>query len=593
MTNTTPTQTPVSSGSFLLVDRPLEGLFTPELFTEEQRMLRQSMRDFLDKEIHTNYQVFDSKEGIQRGPALLENMGELGFLGIGVPEAYGGFEADFRTQLAFGEVAYASWSFGLTIGVQTSLGIAPLLLYGNQAQKDKYLPGIVSADRKSCYCLTEPTAGSDANSGKTRAILNDAGTHFVLNGQKMWITNSGFADLFFVFAKIAEDEKLSCLIVEKDFGGIRLGAEEEKMGIRGSSTRQVFFEDVPVPIENLLGERGKGFKIALNVLNTGRIKMATTVTGTAKRAMQYAATYAGERQQFGQTIDQFDAIQAKLAGMTQRIYAMESMAFRIGGQIDDACAQLIKEGMDPQQAEQKAIASYAMECALAKVHNTEADAWVIDESLQIHGGMGYSAETPIETMYRNQRINRIYEGTNEINRMLSIDMLLRKAMKGGLPLLQEATKARQLLQSDNWFAEEASNERTYLRNTRTLALAIMALVGERLLPTLKQEQQLMLALSDVFTELFSLESVLLRTEQQAEDRTELRSAVNKLQLAHSGEVVYTSLRKVIPQVAEGDECRRLLDALARLDRIAVVPVIPTNRVVAKAVRETKGYPFSS
>jgi len=593
MTNTTPTQTPVSSGSFLLVDRPLEGLFTPELFTEEQRMLRQSMRDFLDKEIHTNYQVFDSKEGIQRGPALLENMGELGFLGIGVPEAYGGFEADFRTQLAFGEVAYASWSFGLTIGVQTSLGIAPLLLYGNQAQKDKYLPGIVSADRKSCYCLTEPTAGSDANSGKTRAILNDAGTHFVLNGQKMWITNSGFADLFFVFAKIAEDEKLSCLIVEKDFGGIRLGAEEEKMGIRGSSTRQVFFEDVPVPIENLLGERGKGFKIALNVLNTGRIKMATTVTGTAKRAMQYAATYAGERQQFGQTIDQFDAIQAKLAGMTQRIYAMESMAFRIGGQIDDACAQLIKEGMDPQQAEQKAIASYAMECALAKVHNTEADAWVIDESLQIHGGMGYSAETPIETMYRNQRINRIYEGTNEINRMLSIDMLLRKAMKGALPLLQEATKARQLLQSDNWFAEEASNERTYLRNARTLALAIMALVGERLLPTLKQEQQLMLALSDVFTELFSLESVLLRTEQQAEDRTELRSAVNKLQLAHSGEVVYTSLRKVIPQVAEGDECRRLLDALARLDRIAVVPVIPTNRVVAKAVRETKGYPFSS
>ncbi len=551
------------------------------------------MRDFLDREIHANYQIFDSKEGIERGPALLKKMGELGFLGIGVPEAYGGFEADFRTQLAFGEVAYASWSFGLTIGVQTSLGIAPLLLYGNKAQKDKYLPGIVSADRKSCYCLTEPTAGSDANSGKTRAILNEAGTHYLLNGQKMWITNSGFADLFFVFAKIGDDEKLSCLIVEKDFGGIRLGAEEEKMGIRGSSTRQVFFEDVPVPAENLLGERGEGFKIALNVLNTGRIKMATTVTGTAKRAMQYAATYAGERRQFGQTLDQFDAIQAKLADMAQRIYAMETIAFRIGGQIDDACTQLIKEGVDPQQAEQKAIASYAMECALAKVHNTEADAWVIDEALQIHGGMGYSAETPIETMYRNQRINRIYEGTNEINRMLSIDMLLRKAMKGQLPLLQEAIKARQAIQSGQWLMEEPNSERTYLRGARTLSLAIMALVGERLLPTLKQEQQLMLALADVFTELFALESVMLRGEQQAKDRSELRNSLTKLQLAHSGGVVYRSLRTVIPQVSEGEERNRLLDALGQLDRVAVVPVIPIKREVALAVKEANGYPFSS
>lgn len=592
MTNSTPAHTYVTSGSFLLGDRSVKGLFTPELFTEEQRMLRQSIRDFLDKEIHAHYQLFDSKEGIERGPALLKKMGDLGFLGIGVPEAYGGFEADFRTQLAFGEVAYAAWSFGLTIGVQTSLGIAPLLLYGNKAQKDKYLPGIVSADRKSCYCLTEPTAGSDANSGKTRARMNEAGTHYLLNGQKMWITNSGFADLFFVFAKIADDEKLSCLIVEKDFGGIRLGAEEEKMGIRGSSTRQVFFEDVPVPLENLLGERGKGFKIALNVLNTGRIKMATTVTGTAKRAMGYAARYASERQQFGQTLDQFDAIQAKLSGMAQRIYAMESIAFRIGGQIDDACAQLIKDGMDPQQAEQKAIASYAMECALAKVHNTEADAWIVDESLQVHGGMGYSAETPIETMYRNQRINRIYEGTNEINRMLSIDMLLRKAMKGQLPLLQEATKARQAIRAGNWLAEGANNERSYLRNARTIALAIMALVGERLLPTLKQEQQLMLALSDVFTELFALESVILRGEQQSNDRPELREALTKLQLAHSSGIIYQSLRTIIPQVAEGSERSQLLDALLQLEGAGMVPVIPTHRTVALVVQEAKGYPFS-
>jgi len=527
------------------------------------------------------------------GPGLLEKMGELGFLGIGVPEAYGGFAADFTTQLIFGEVAYASWSFGLTIGVQTSLGIAPLLLYGNQEQKDKYLPGIVSAERKSCYCLTEPTAGSDANSGKTRATLNKNGTHYTLNGQKMWITNSGFADLFFVFAKIEDDKNLSCLIVEKDFGGIRLGAEEEKMGIRGSSTRQVFFEDVPVPTNNLLGERGEGFKIALNVLNTGRIKMATTVTGTAKKAMSYGAKYAAERQQFGQALDQFDAIQGKLADMCQRIYAMESVAFRIGGQIDEESTRLMAAGEEPQEAERRAIASYAMECAMAKVHNTEADAFVTDEALQIHGGMGYSAETPIETMYRNHRINRIYEGTNEINRMLSINMVLRKAMKGEVALLPAAQAAlTRFREGESLTANDGiSPERQYLQNGRELTLVVLALIGERLLPTLKEEQQLMLALADVFIELFALESVILRSEKNTSNRGELRTALQRLQACHSAQVIYRSLRTLIPQVAQGEETQQLLGALARLDQVLPYNEIELRRSIAPAVQEAVGYPF--
>jgi len=591
MDNTTTVQH--GSGTFLLHDRQVEGLFTPEDFTEEQRMLRQSIRDFMQQEIEPHYKAFDSKKGIEMGPGLLEKMGELGFLGIGVPEAYGGFAADFTTQLIFGEVAYASWSFGLTIGVQTSLGIAPLLLYGNQEQKDKYLPGIVSAERKSCYCLTEPTAGSDANSGKTRATLNKNGTHYTLNGQKMWITNSGFADLFFVFAKIEDDKNLSCLIVEKDFGGIRLGAEEEKMGIRGSSTRQVFFEDVPVPTNNLLGERGEGFKIALNVLNTGRIKMATTVTGTAKKAMSYGAKYAAERQQFGQALDQFDAIQGKLADMCQRIYAMESVAFRIGGQIDEESTRLMAAGEEPQEAERRAIASYAMECAMAKVHNTEADAFVTDEALQIHGGMGYSAETPIETMYRNHRINRIYEGTNEINRMLSINMVLRKAMKGEVALLPAAQAAlTRFREGESLTANDGiSPERQYLQNGRELTLVVLALIGERLLPTLKEEQQLMLALADVFIELFALESVILRSEKNTSNRGELRTALQRLQACHSAQVIYRSLRTLIPQVAQGEETQQLLGALARLDQVLPYNEIELRRSIAPAVQEAVGYPF--
>jgi len=315
------------------------------------------------------------------------------------------------------------------------------LLYGNKAQKDKYLAKIVSAEIKTCYCLTEPGAGSDANSGKTRAVLSSDGSHYVLNGQKMWITSSGHADLFFVFAKIGDDKNLSCFIVEKSYGELGLGAEEKKMGIKGSSTRQVFLENVPIPAENLLGERDGGFKIALNVLNTGRIKMSASVTGNAKKALGLATIYARERIQFGQPIASFGAIQHKLAEMAAHIYAMESALYRVSGYIDSRNDEMIGEGMSPLEAKYRAIADFASECAFIKVYNTEAMALVADEAVQIHGGMGYSADTKVECLYRNARIDRIYEGTNEINRMLGAEQILPKVMTGKLDLMEVVMSA--------------------------------------------------------------------------------------------------------------------------------------------------------
>ena len=388
---------------------------------------------------------------------------------------------------------------------------------------------------------------------------------------------------------------MSCLLVEKSFGGIRLGAEEEKMGIRGSSTRQVFFEDVPVPKENILGERGKGFKIALNTLNTGRIKMSATVTGTAKRALQYGADYAAKRQQFGRSINQFDAIQAKLADMCQRIFAMESVVYRIGGEIDKARIINVENGMDHQIAEQKAIADFAMECAMAKVHNTEGDAFVIDEALQIHGGMGYSSETPIETMYRNQRINRIYEGTNEINRMLSIDMLLRNAMKGKLPLLEEAQKALVRWRKGDWLPNDSNRSEfaLYLQGARTLIMVMFAKIGERLLPTLKEEQQIMMLLSDILTQFFVLESVVLRNQKNDAHQTELRNAITKLQLASTNNQIQLSVRSLVPYISIDEDDQRLLDSWYQLEGVITTNPILQKRVVGQAVSAHNGYPFET
>lgn len=587
----------IKGGAFLLGEADPETVFTPEDFTEEHQMLRESLQDFLDKEVEPHREAFDSEAGYQLAPGLLEQMGELGFLGIGVPEEYGGYEADFKSQLVFGEVAYSAWSFGLSIGVQTSLGVAPLLLYGNKKQKKQYLPGIVSGEVKSCYCLTEPGAGSDANSAKTKAVYTSDGKHLILNGQKMWITSSGHADLFFVFCKIENDPNLSCLIVEKAYGGIRLGAEEKKMGIKGSSTRQVFFEDVKVPVENLLGERNGGFKIALNVLNTGRIKMAASVTGNAKRALRLGVEYAAEREQFGQPIARFGAIQHKIGESVARIYAMESMAYRIGGHIDQIRQEMIESNVDPLEAKYKSIAEFAMECAMAKVYNTEGEDYVIDEMLQIHGGMGFSAETQIETLYRNARVNRIYEGTNEINRLLSVDMLLRHALKGKVDLMNPAMTALREAQSGKTspgLPEKGTpaEEKHALRNFKKAAVMIAGAVTQRMMNQLKQEQEILLHLADMFMQIYGFESALLRTEKNASKADfAVRRDLTNLLMHRCADALRHAGKEAILGFVENTEAAKFLRALESWTQAPPANLKAARRRVAKEALEKGGYVF--
>jgi alkylation response protein AidB-like acyl-CoA dehydrogenase len=392
---------------------------------------------FSGKSSHLAEEMEHQKEH-SRSVTLLEKAGELGLLGLGISEEFGGMPVSFTTSLRVTEEVGRVSEFSPTFGVQTSIGIAPILFYGSDAQKQRYLPKLVSGEWKSCYCLTEPDAGSDANSGKTRATPVEEGAAYVLNGQKMWITNSGFADVFIVFAKVEDDRNLSAFIVEKEFGGISLGEEEKKMGIKGSSTRQVFFNDVRLPAENMLGKREEGFKIALNVLNSGRIKLGAGAIGTSKTAFDLAVQYALERKQFGSSISSFGAIQHKLAQMAVRIFALEAATYLTGKFIDEKSANLEAEGLSEEKAEVAAVSAYGIECAIIKVFGSECLALVVDEGVQIFGGMGFSEDAPMARLYRNARITRIYEGTNEINRMLIVDMLLKKANTGELELLQAA-----------------------------------------------------------------------------------------------------------------------------------------------------------
>lgn len=369
-------------GGFLVETIAPDSIFTPEEYTEEQEMLRKSIRDFINQEIEPNKEIFDSKAGIALAPEKLEKFGALGFLGLSVPEKFGGFGCDIKTDLAASEVMSDSFAFAQTLGIQRGLGVNTILFYGNKDQQSKYLEGIISGKIKCSYCLTEPGAGSDANSGKTKAVYSEDGKHFILNGQKMWITNSGFADVFSVFCKIEDDPHLSCLIVEKEWG-VKLGAEEKKLGIHGSSTRQVFFENVKVPVENLLGERNKGFKIAMNALNMGRLSVGIAGCAISKRGFKLGVSYANERIQFGKPISSFGAIQEKIAKMACNIFALESAWNRLGGDMDNLIEMSLEQGVDILSAKQKAAEEFAIECAMIKIMGSEIEAFVVDEALQM------------------------------------------------------------------------------------------------------------------------------------------------------------------------------------------------------------------
>jgi alkylation response protein AidB-like acyl-CoA dehydrogenase len=526
--------TTLKGGSFILGDENVKDVFIPEEFTEEQKMIFQMIQDFsmtevIDK-IHERGRELQADKDKEEIVQLLEKAAELGLCGVAISEKHGGMDLDFNTGLIYVDAFAPSGSFTTTIGAQTSIGSLPIVYYGNEAQKDKYLPGVASGALKASYCLTEPNAGSDANSGKTKAILNAEGTHYILNGQKMWITNGGFADLFIVFAKIDDDKDLSAFIVEKAFGGISIGAEEKKLGIKGSSTVQVFFNDCKVPVENLLSERGAGFKIALNILNSGRIKLGAGTTGGSKFAISRTLKFAIERKQFGKSIAEFGAMKHKLGEMVLNTFAMDSAVYRTGRKIDLKTEEFKKAGKEDGEAKLLALREYAIECAILKVKGSENLDFVIDEALQIHGGMGYSVETGIEMGYRDARITRIYEGTNEINRMLSLAEFTKRALQTKEIDLNTVSKEIPMKLVGKLFSFGADSEKEIVDNFKTLFLFLSGVAGKKLGKKLVDEQEIVMNLADIFAEAYVAESVYLRAEKLKTMNTDAKKqeVVNKI-----------------------------------------------------------------
>ncbi len=585
----------LKGGEFLIRETEAKDVFIPEEWNEEQLMIAQTCRDFLAQQVWPNLDRIDAQEeGLMVD--LLNKAGELGLLGISVPEEFGGFGKDFTTSMLATEVLGAGHSFAVAISAHTGIGTLPILYYGNAEQKAKYIPKLASAEWKAAYCLTEPSAGSDANSGKTNAKLTADGKHYILNGQKMWITNGGFADIFTVFAKIDNDENLSAFIVEKSFGGISLNPEEHKMGIKGSSTRQVFFNDCKVPVENLLSERQNGFKIAVNILNLGRIKLAGAALGGSKETTSRSVQYANERQQFGRPISKYGAIRYKLAEQAIRIFASESATYRCSQNIEDAIKSLIAGGMDEAKAKLKGVEQFAVEAAILKVHASEVLDYVVDEGVQIYGGMGYSAEAPMDRSYRDARINRIFEGTNEINRMLTVDMMLKRAMKGELDLMTPAQKvAGELVSIPDFSTSEEtlfSKEKKYISNFKKATLMIAGAAVQKLMMQLGKEQEILMNIADMLIEVYVSESVQLRVEKavalKGEAACKEQLEIMRVYINDAADRIHKSGKEAINTFTAGDEQRMMLVGLKRFTKTDPINTTEARRAVsAKLIAENK------
>ncbi len=600
MATSAETKQAIRGGEFLIRETKAEDIFIPESFSEEQKMIEQQGKDFLDKEVYPRLDEIDSMKDPKLMPSLLDKAGELGLLATSVPTEYGGFGMDFNTTMLVAEVIGAGHSVAVALSAHTGIGTLPIVYYGNDAQKEKYLPKLATGEWKAAYCLTEPDSGSDANSGKTKATLTPDGKHYLINGQKMWITNGGFADVFIVFAKIDDDKNLSAFIVERGFGGITMNEEERKMGIKGSSTRQIFFNDCKVPVENLLSERENGFKIAVNILNIGRIKLAVAAIGGSKKTISTAVNYAKERKQFGTAIANFGAIKHKIAEMVSRVYASEAACYRAGQNIDDAYNALVASGTDTAKARLKSLEDFAIECAIMKVHGSEVLDFVVDEGVQIYGGMGFSAEGPMDRAYRDARINRIFEGTNEINRMLTIEMLLKRAMKGQLDLMTPAMAVQKELMAIPDFGasdDEApfAKEKKVVQNLKKAGLMIAGAAVQKYMAKLSEEQELLMNLADMLIEVYVAESTLLRVEKLASIRGEAGIEIEKemamIYLHHALSVVTNAGMQAIYGFAEGDELRLMLLGLKRFTKVTPYNLKVARRKVADYVIEKGEYPF--
>ena len=590
----------IQGGEFLVRETPAQDIFIPEEFSEEQKMMAQACQDFIDTEINPNVEKIDSMKHPELVPELFKKAGDLGLLGISVPEEYGGLGMSFNTSMLIADIIGGSGSFSTTYGAHTGIGTLPILYYGTEEQKQTYLPKLATGEWAACYCLTEPDAGSDANSGKTKAVLSADGTQYLITGQKMWISNAGFADLFIVFAKIDDDKNLTAFIVEKTFGGITMNEEEKKLGIKGSSTRQVFFNDCPVPVANMLSDRGNGFKIAVNILNIGRVKLGAGVLGGARTVTSQCIRYSSERKQFGVSINSFGAIKAKLAEMATRIYATESLCYRAGQDIEDRMGALAAQGMSDAEAKLKAMEQFAIECAIAKVHGSEVLDYIVDQGVQVYGGMGYSADAPMERAYRDARISRIYEGTNEINRMLMVGMVLKRAMKGEINLFEPAMAVASELVSVPSFesidtSELFAMEKDLVYKLKKVFLMVGGKAAMALQDRIEDEQEIMMNLADVMIEIYAAESVLLRTEKlihlRGEAACEAQIAMAKIYLYEAIDKVEAAAKEAIVSFAKGDEQKVLLMGLKRFTKPDFINTKDLRRQIADVMIAEGKYPF--
>ena len=558
----------LKGGEFILKESFSDEIFTPEDFSEEQLMMRETIIDFMDREIWPDKMKYEEKNYDLTVQAM-KKIGELGLLGVSLEEKYGGMGMDFvSTMLAVDYVSGVSGSVATAYGAHTGIAILPIYLFGNEDQKQKYLPKLASGEWFGSYCLTEPTAGSDANSGKTKAELSDDGKYYKINGQKMWISNAGFANLFIVFARIEDDKNITAFIVPNEANnGIKLGEEEKKLGIHSSSTRQVFFTDTIVPIENLLGERNGGFKIAMNALNVGRIKLGAGNLDGQRRSISISTEYANNRVQFKQPISSFGAIKEKLASMATSCYAGESACYRAASDVQSKIDEYEASGLTKQESELKGVEEFAVECSILKVAISEDMQMCADEGVQIFGGMGFSAEAPIESAWRDARIGRIYEGTNEINRMLIIGMILKKAMKGELDIMSAyqniiESKSQETIEN----SDQLNDEITLVENMKKVFLLLLGKSFEKFGPEIDKNQQVLLCLSDLAIETYISESTLKRTLKNIKRISaidqEHQISMSKLYIYEAAKIIEKKSRDIINSVIDYDKQENIYSSIS-------------------------------
>ena len=588
------TQKSLIGGDFLITETPANDIFTLEELTDEQKMMRDSAKEFIDREVVPHRERFENKD-YALTEEKMRQLGEMGFLGVTVPEQYGGLGMGFvTTMLTCDYISGANGSLATAYGAHTGIGTLPILLYGTEEQKNKYLPDLATGKKFGAYCLTEPDAGSDANSGKTKAKLTEDGKHYIINGQKMWISNAGFAEIFIVFAKIDDDKNITAFIVERTgTEGLSFGEEEHKLGIRSSSTRQVFFNDMKVPVENLLGERNNGFKIALNSLNVGRIKLAAANLDGQRRILGLATKYANERKQFGVAISTFGAIRKKIAEMATGIFVAEAGSYRAAKDVQDKIDELIAGGMNHQEAELKGVEEFAVEASILKVFVSDLTQHAADEGIQIYGGMGFSEDAPMEAAWRDSRISRIYEGTNEINRLLAVGMLIKKTMKGQLDLLKPAMAVgKELMGIPSFevpdYSELLSEEKAVIANLKKVFLMVAGAALQKYMMEMEKQQHLLLNASEILNQIYIAESGVLRAEKHfSADSVEV--AMAQLNLYKAVEKVIVAAKEGIISFAEGDEQRMMLSGLRRFTKYTNQPnvIALTEKIAAHYVE--KGY----